>query len=332
MRIASILTLCLSLACAADVEVPNFDPEVSPELESELAQSKADGAFGSRDISLGDTVSSSTGGEGLVLYSLALEAGDQIRLNITRDSGDLRPSAYLYEGIDTYVRPTSYDVSSDGVELFFTITTTGEHFIAVKAYRGEGNGDFTLATACSGGICDGASRFMGIARADQCLTRAADCALVDLDSYNGRVGAATAQRILDECLADEGSDCVDACNASPELEHTCGIILESLPTFADTNRGCLVEVTLCLDYCSEANPYGYTDDPEYLQTPTCWDGHQGDSSSATGHCMDYAFGLNDCGGDEYDGDTRLGCLALCEATDGAWDEGPWDSCTDECDN
>ncbi|MFT5354628.1 MAG: hypothetical protein ACI9KE_001835 [Polyangiales bacterium] len=277
MRIASILGLCLCLACAADVETPSFDPEVSPGIESELAESKADGAFGSREISLGDTVSSSTGGEGLVLYSLQLEAGDQIRLEVTRDSGDLRPSAYLYAGINTYVRPTSYDVSSGSVELFYTIENDGEHFIAVKAHRGTGNGEFTLATSCSGGICDGASRFVGVQRADQCLTRAADCALVDLDSYNGRVGAATAQRILNECLAAEGDDCVDSCDAAPELQYTCGVILDLLPVFADTSRECLVEATICLDTCSEVNPYGYTDDTEYLQTPTCWDGHQGGS-------------------------------------------------------
>lgn len=72
MRIASILGLRLSLACAADVEVP-FDPEVSPGIESELAESKADGAFESREISLGDSASSSTCGEG-VLYSMQLEA------------------------------------------------------------------------------------------------------------------------------------------------------------------------------------------------------------------------------------------------------------------
>lgn len=330
MRIVSILGLCLSLACAADVETPSFDPEVSPGIESELAESKADGAFGSREISLGDTVSSSTGGEGLVLYSLQLEAGDQIRLEVTRDSGDLRPSAYLYAGINTYVRPTSYDVSSGSVELFYTIENDGEHFIAVKAHRGTGNGEFTLATSCSGGICDGASRFVGVQRADQCLTRAADCALVDLDSYNGRVGAATAQRILNECLAAEGDDCVDSCDAAPELQYTCGVILDLLPVFADTSRECLVEATICLDTCSEVNPYGYTDDTEYLQTPTCWDGHQGGSSSATGDCMEYAFGHEDCGGDSYAAESEDACLELCAATDGAWDEGPWDSCTDEC--
>ncbi|MFK7989249.1 MAG: PPC domain-containing protein [Sandaracinaceae bacterium] len=315
-------------ACAAEDPV-DFDPTAEPEVGSAVSQAKADGAFGAQDINLGDSFDGETAGNAVALYAFFASSGDQIQIQVTRASGDLRPSAYLYEGVETSVRPTDYDASSSQVELNYTLSATGTYYIAVKAYRGEGAGEFEAVLSCTGGPCAGGSSLTGLARADQCLTRAADCALRELPSYDGRVGATTAENLLNSCLAEAGSDCVDACDAHEHLRQACDVIVGELPTLADTNRGCLVGLSYCLDICNEVSPFGYGDE-DYLITPTCWAGHQGDVSSATGHCLEYAADLTDCGGSEYEGDTLIGCEALCAATDGAWDEGPWDGCLDEC--
>ena len=227
--------VCILSACASDSD-PNgdgFDPTASPGLESVIAEGKADGAFGSREISLNTTVTGETVGEAVVLYSIDLQGGDQFTVNVDRTSGDLRPAAYLYEDVTTFVRPTSFDVAASSVELNFAAATTGEHFIAVRAYRGQGGGEFSLTVTCTGGPCQTGSSLTGVARADQCITRASACFLRRIPSFNGRVGAATAQTVLTECLEEEGPDCGGACDAATDLQNTCSAILDELPRLAD---------------------------------------------------------------------------------------------------
>ncbi|MEM9860857.1 MAG: hypothetical protein AAF938_04525 [Myxococcota bacterium] len=320
-------------ACASDSD-PNadgFDPVASPGLESVIEQGKADGAFGSRDISLNTTVTGETVGEAVALYSIDLQSGDQFTVTVERTSGDLRPAAYLYEDVTTFVRPTNFDVSPTIVTLDFAASANGEHFIAVRAHRGQGGGEFSLTVSCTGGPCQTGSSLTGIARADQCLTRASACFLRRLPSFNGRVGAATAQAVLTECLEEEGPDCGGACDAATDLQNTCNTILDELPRLADEPEACLSELGACLNGCSDANFIGYGEE-EFLEAATCWIGHQGSSSSADGSCLDYINGIDVCGGNEYVAGTPEACNALCASTDGAWDEGPWDFCTDECDN
>ncbi len=331
MRRTQLLILSLFVLGACASETPEFEPTVDdPAVDTAVAAAKADGAFGARDISVGDTVTGETSGDGLVLFTFDAEALDQIQIEVTRTSGDLRPAAYLFEGVENQLYPDDFDASSDNVRLNYSLDVTGEYYIVVRAYRGEGAGEFSATVSCVGGPCAGGSRLTGLARADQCLMRASDCALREVPSYGGRVGEVTAARILDECLAEEGSDCTDACDAHPQLDRACDVIKFELTFLADQSRGCLVGASYCLDACNEASFYGYGEE-DYFTSATCWDGHQGDSSSAEGNCVDYYAGLVDCGGSDYEGDTYDGCVALCEATDGAWDEGPWDSCIDYCD-
>ncbi|MEC7518269.1 MAG: hypothetical protein VYE22_00315 [Myxococcota bacterium] len=317
-KLVTILMLVLSLGgCAAD----GLDPS-TPELEpGAVAAAKADGAFGATTLRLGDRAMGETSGDGLVLYAIALDEGDQIRLTVRRTSGDLRPSAYLYRGTEVFLRPASFDVTADSVTLDYTLEQGGEHHILVKAYRGEGAGGFVLETACTGGACDGVP-VDPIARQSLCIQDAADCALAELPSWDGRVADARARSIFEGCLASQGEPCADACT---DDAGACDTIIGQLPFFADQSEACLGVMTSCLSGCEEIGGYYSSDEIENTAANACWSGYNG-------NCLELVQGHVDCGGADYAAGTVEACRATCAATEGAWDEGPWDGCMEECDS
>lgn len=303
----------------------SFDPGAEPAgLGEQVTRGKADGAFGSTEISIGDTVTGETAGDGIVLYALELETNDQLEVRITRTSGDLEPAAYFYRGTETFVRPDHFDVSPSNVVLDFTIATGGQHHIVVKAHHGAGAGGFELEVTCTGGPCDGGSMLTGVRRQSECIQDAARCAVAALPAYDGRVGAVTAQRVFDGCLADQGSDCEHACDGSEDLDSiiVCETIVDRLPALADQPVACHDTLNACLDGCEEIGGfYGFEHISESAAA-NCWDGYNG-------NCLEYIDAHASCGGDLDEGSVGE-CYAYCSATEGAWDEGPWDGCTDHC--
>ncbi len=316
------LGLALMGACASDSVDTQLEGD--PGLSMQIRIAKADGVFGSRETNLGTSETGTVGGDSLGLYSIQLEAGDRFLLSVERRSGDLRPSGYLYEGVNTFIAPDDYTVSADAVSVWFTVRTSGLHHLVVRPYRGQGRGDYELRTECTGGPCAGASPLTGVARADQCLVQATDCVIARLPSYNGRVGEATASELLGSCLLEEGSDCANACDAATELRDACDALIAEAPSLADKEMACLVELTVCLDACQFANPFGYSDDTDLLASVACWSGLG--ASDFYGNCVNYAAGHTACGGSDYGDGTYRECIALCESTDGAFDEGPFDGC------
>ncbi|MEM7606644.1 MAG: hypothetical protein AAF411_14905 [Myxococcota bacterium] len=319
--------MVLALACSNETPSSLND---DPGLVTAIAAGKADGAFGSRAISLGQTVEGNAGRDALALYSLEVATGDAFTVEVRRTSGDLRPSAYLYDGgsPNRFVRPETFETAADRVTLNYTVeAVSGTFFIAVRAYEGEGTGDFEMRTTCTGGPCMGAV-LSDLAQADQCILRATDCALTELPRFNGAVGAGRAGTLLTECLAAEGPACTSACDASEAAREACDLVLGLLPDYADRSRGCAVTLTSCIDTCTEVSPFGLGEDEDAFHARACLAGYGG--SDFYGNCLDYADGHADCGGTEYAAGSTSACEALCGATDGAWDEGPWDGCTSLC--
>ena len=323
----SVLVTCLfalAVGCAAET-APSIELADDPMLSTAVGSAKADGAFGSRDIVMGQRVTGTTSGDGIVLYAIELEANDAFTVEVERVDGDLRPSAYLYQGTDTWIAPVDYEAGAESVSLNFQARAAGTHHIIVRAYRGEGAGGFELATTCTGGPCFTGTTLEGVALADSCIVRASDCIYTELPRYNGRVGLATAQNLLEECLLREGVQCADACSASEGTQAACDTTIALLPELADVSRECLVEWTVCLDQCQEFNPFGYGEE-DFLASTHCI----GAADDFYNSCQLYIDGLSECGGSDYSAGTQAACTALCDSTEGAWDEGPFDGCYDSC--
>lgn len=289
-------------------------------LGDQVTQGKADGAFGSTEIEIGDTVSGETAGDGIVLYALEIADNDEITVVIRRTSGDLRPAAYLYRGTETFVRPELFDVTPSRVELDFIIASGGQHHIVVKAHDGVGAGGFEMEVRCNRGPCEGGSGLTGVARQAECINDGARCAIARLPDYNGRVGEVTARNVFGECLVEQGSDCSDACDG--DAEPYCADIIGQLPWLADQTVECHSALTTCLGGCEEIGGYYGSDTIEESAAAACWDGYNG-------NCLEYTYAHADCGGEHAAGSVGE-CRAYCAGTEGAWDEGPWDGCMDQC--
>ncbi len=301
-------------ACASDEP---FAPE-DPSLATEIADAKADGAFGVEEIALGDSATGEAGGSAFSLFAIDLNEGDEFTVELSATAGDLNPAGYLYFGTDSYQRPASYDVGDQAVTLNYVASRSGLFHIVVKAYREQGTGSFSLATACTGGPCAGISNDP-IARASTCIMDAAECSLLALPDYGGRVGAARARSIFEGCLAD--GPCNGVCDG--DNAETCDRIIDELPALADTRETCHGELIACFDACREIEGYYTAETLEDSAAGACFDGYNG-------NCLDYMNRHTECGGDELVASSTNACEALCDSSEGAFDEGPFDGCYDGC--
>ncbi|MGE0790800.1 MAG: hypothetical protein AB7S26_34315 [Sandaracinaceae bacterium] len=320
-RLRSILfVLALAGGALGGCAMSGFDP--SPDLEAgAVASAKADGAFGAREIALGERVTGNAAGEAFQLFALRLDATDEIRVTVTRTSGDLNPAGYLYRGTEIYVRPTEYTVGEAGVSLDYTGLEGGEHHIVVKAYHGEGAGEFELVVECTGGACAGIDP-NPVGRQSACIEAAAQCALNDLPRWNGFVGTTRARSIFTGCLAqDADTSCTSACE--DDASAICDEIIGQLPRLADQGAECHALLSSCLSSCEDVGGNYDAESLDESAASACWSGYNG-------NCEEFIWGHESCGGTEYAADSSDACLARCAATEGAWDEGPWDGCTDEC--
>lgn len=315
--IGTMFVMLALTGCAVDAYDPNT-PDVGA---GAVATAKADGAFGATELELGQLATGNAAGEAFSLYAIQLGETDRVRISVTRTSGDLRPSAYLYRGTEIFLPPSDYETGDGTVTLNYEIADGGEHHIVVKAYQGEGAGEFELATECLGGACAGISA-NPIQRQSNCIETAAQCAIRALPRYNGRVGAVTAQRVFDNCIAEQPAEaCEDACAGDGAA--VCDEIVSHLPGLADQPAACHDVLTQCLDQCDEIGGFYSADTIEDASASACWTGYNG-------NCVELMQGHSACGGTEYDAGTVDACEAMCAATEGAWDEGPWDGCMDEC--
>lgn len=318
-KLIRVMMVALALTgCALN---GGYDP--TPDLEAgAVASAKADGAFGAEELSLGQRTSGDASGSAFSLYAIALDATDRVRVTVTRTAGDLRPAAYLYRGTEIYVAPDDYQVGDGTVTLEYAIEEGGEHHIVVKAYHGEGAGEFELATECTGGACAGISADP-IQRQSDCIEAAAQCAIADLPRWDGRVGEVRARSIFDDCLAGQADpSCASACDG--DGAPVCDEIVGQLPALADQDATCHSVLTSCLADCAGIGGYYGPSSLEETAASACWTGY-------FGNCEEYVWAHEACGGTDYAAGSVAECRARCVATEGAWDEGPWDGCMEPCD-
>ncbi len=316
-----LILMVLVVAAMTGCAMSSYDPS-APELpEGAVAAAKADGAFGAQTIRLNELARGDAGGSAFSLFAIQLDETDQVRVSVMRTGGDLNPAAYLYRGTEDYIRPSSYETEDGRVALDYVLERGGEHHIVVKAYHGEGSGSFEVLVECIGGACAGVSADP-LQRQSDCIEAAAQCAIQDLPRWDGRVGATRARSIFEGCLADEAdATCAAACEGDGEA--VCDVIVAALPDLADQSEACHGVLNTCLSACAEMG--GYYDAYELGDTAAsaCWTGYNG-------NCQELIAGHAACGGADYAAGTRAECEAMCSATEGAWDEGPWDGCMDAC--
>lgn len=329
MRNVLLLLTCLAIGAGCGSTSDDFDPNTgATAVLDDLNAQKDNGLFDATELTLPVMESGNAGGTSFELYQLELSDLDEIRIEVNRVDGDLRPSAYLYYGTDRPVAPVDYTASSTEVTLDYTIEETGTHYLAVRAYKGEGVGTFGLTITCTGGTCAGVPTSRDpYERASDCIVTAKSCALEALPSYNGRVGEGTANTIWDGCIEEAsaalGRSCADACEVDSDAETMCNNFKGELPELADQPGSCIAEYTECLDICGynagAFSVYGFEDTEAYR----CQEGY-------FGNCNGFRDQHTLCGGSNWQETGVDRCLALCWATEGAWDEGPWDGCTDTC--
>lgn len=314
-----LLALCIATACASDDPAGDPTLESDPGLTAAIDSAKADGAFGSREIALGATASGDVSSRSIGLFAINLSARDEIE--VTVDSSEFPPSAWLYEGTERWLRPADYSVTNSNATLTFTIENAGTHHIVVRP-RGESNGgNFTLSVRRAGQEPEPMS---GPAFFNGCIDRAFSCALVEIEAYNGRVGAATAENVFSRCLEADAPGCENACEG--EGAWLCNSMKGELPALADVSRACVTQLSRCMDECTEGDHYSTESSPLTERgAAMCW------ASGRFGTCQDFIERVASCGGQIPD-ETSASCVARCEAAGGAWDEGPFDHCADVCED
>lgn len=317
-RFFRILVVMLALTgCTAST---GFDP-MSDLDPGAIALAKADGAFGAQEIAFDQRVQGEAGGSAFSLYAMNLGETDELRITVNRTSGDLKPSAYLYRGTETFVEPVDYETRDGFVTLSYRIAAGGEHHIVVKAYEGRGNGAFELSVECTGGTCRGIPADP-LQRQSRCIQQATRCAIDDLPRWNGRVADARSRSIFNGCLdAQEDQACRTACD--DEGAPVCGEAVSRLPFLADQSTACHAVLNECMDRCTETSGFYTADSVGETAAMACWTGYNG-------NCAEFIADHQACGGSEYATGTVAECRARCGATEGAWDEGPWDGCMEEC--
>jgi len=161
----------------------------------------------------------------------------------------------------------------------------------------------------------------------RCIFGALQCTFEVLPRYNGRVGASRAQTVWAGCLESTGVElgvsCASACEGEEEAE-MCTSFIESLPYWADQSSECYDIAESCLDECADFASYSDWDRIQDTPAYGCW--YDGQTSD----CAAYVGDHEACGGDYYGNDGADWCFARCEATEGAFDEGPFDGCFDGC--
>lgn len=337
MRLARpLFALFIAFALAGGCTADNGAYEADWEGESPFAGGKADGLL---DIvptmDFENEGTGEVGGEDFDLYKVELLRTDRIELTMTVTDGDLNPHLSFYRGTSSYIGSESW--RRDGASLIKTyeVEDAGTFLIAVRAYRGEGSGQYTLTMRCDGGPCAGElpppASHLGTGEIAGCITQARRCAFDRLPSYDGRVGEVRSQLLFQECLdeahLDDGSSCTHACTwVNPDDERdtaadVCNRIISDLPFWADQNDACLGTLDSCFSDCFDVGSWqtNWDDELAYTTEATCW------ASGLNSDCPTFARNTAECGG-EILADSARECNEHCLATQGAFTDDTQDIC------
>lgn len=328
-NIWSVLLLgCLAAGCADDgVEYdPNWGEDQS------VPGGKADLLDHAPLLTFDEPGTGSVDAPHMDIFKAELTRGDQIELRKSITSGDLAPDFTLYRGATSPMSSSSFDVQPEKLTKLYTITESATYMIAVRAYRNQGAGEYKLELICRGGTCDGepvppaAPDEMWRGDVEDCVVGARVCAIEALPAYNGRVGAATAARIFDNCLAQQMTSddlsCARACEAGDGVDDYCESVKAALPDLADQPAECISTLESCMSDCTDFDYNNYSDEFYDTDEAMCWDG------GLNGNCQLFAAQMPECGGSLQNETAQ--CFARCESTFGALVDDLSGGCEEEC--
>jgi hypothetical protein len=329
--ITSTALLLAATGCGADT----YDPDWGSDA---LAGGKADGlADDAPELTLDEAPRrGDVGGARMELYRLSLQRTDRIRIEMEVTDGDLNPHMTLYRGLSTYVGSQSWERVGDVLRKVYEAEEHGTYFLAVRAYQGEGDGDYELRASCIDGPCAG--NFpppwseLELDDVERCVTQARRCAFAALPAHAGYVGSARATSIFETCLGsvslEDGSSCASACDwEGPQEDRTyddarphCDYIVATLPFYADQSAACHSELDSCFSDCAYYSSWVY-DREGFGDTSesTCF------AEGLNGSCDRYARLTQACGGLAPDDGYAI-CEYRCRSVDGAFTDDIQDIC------
>ena len=329
--------LALGVGCVAPDAT--YDPD--DDAAGVTAGGKADGILDDApSLTFGSDASGEVGGDRLELYRIALQRTDRIEVEMEVDSGDLNPHLTMYYGTSTYLSSESWERDGNVLRKVYLAQSSGTHLIAARAYRGEGQGDYTVRVRCVGGPCNGEvpppdpDEVLSAAEVGECIEVARRCAFERLPRYEGRVGDARAAVLIDECLQEAAvadvacagvADWVNPDEDNDAARYLLDAIREDLPFYADQSATCLGVLEGCISECHSASAWGYSgDNLQDTAEMMCWEGIW------NGDCDSYARGHAACGGERL-ADSSADCTALCHSTTGAFIDDLDTACSSDSD-
>lgn len=283
-------------------------------------------------ITYGQTVAGTISGDEFDVWGITLQQGDTLSIVKTVTEGTLAPDFGLFYGGVNKVSSDSYDAQPTQLVKHYTVRTGGQHFIGVRAYQGQGSGDYTLVATCTGGPCAGepVPTQLDVEQRADCLEAVRVCAFERMKPYDGAVGPARARSIVEECQQSSTIDnglvtCAGLCELD-DTKNYCEHLIDQLPFYADASEACLKELDYCIDACKQYTDHVYDVEQLYetVEAMCLYEGFNGD-------CFSYAPKHEFCGGSLQDGSEEQ-CYEFCESTSGATIDDLDTICSDECGN
>lgn len=326
----SIAAFSLLLIFSACAEKNDYDPNWgSGDLP--LGDGKADVIDLAPPITFDKKVEGSVDETELDLYKISLTRGDKITLRKDVTKGDLRPDVSLFTRSGSSIRSDDFDVTSKRLTKNYTIGSSGEFLVVVRAFRNEGAGSYEVLATCDGGPCAGEfpepdpDDEFELFEAIDCIDAARICALNELPRFNGAVGEKRSESIFNDCIEKTGTSlgtsCAPACDFSDDAADLCFDIKRSLPFYADQPAECTARVNECMDDCMD---FGDFDGDDFFSTTLglCW------SFGFNGNCDSLARSMPECGGDVTN-ETAV-CYEECLVMPGAFMDDMDVICEEEC--
>ncbi len=276
------------------------------------------------EIAFGETVGGHVDKKQLDLFGMDLKEGDKIKLEASIVEGDAKPDVTLFWGGHSKISSDQFTADGSKLSKSYVIEDAGTYVFAVRAFKAQASGRYTLKVTCTGGPCKGEPFVKPLEPEDagECITLTRECAFDKLPSFDGNVGPVRARSTFEGCLGTtmlaSGASCKTACD-SEEGRRICDGVIDMLPFYADHLGACASELESCFDECSSDVGQGLEGGPE----------DQCLLSGFNGTCDSYARGHKSCGGSYADGSAEQ-CHALCESTFGAWNDDLDDICDMQC--
>lgn len=250
-------------------------------------------------------------------YHLALlRRGDQIRVRMTRLSGDINPGLALKSPkYSIAVRHESVQVATDDVAKTWTVQSTGFYTFVAFPWSNRGTGSYQIDLDCVGGPClDAAALDAEVAGA--CIGEARDCTLRALSSDAEQMPEDVGAR-FEQCLRADAmpSVCGGACAEANQV--ACQATVDRIRPFAGRGAECIEQVQNCIGDCvplhtTTAEIPNLSASPEMF----CW------AIAGRTSCADFGMGLASCRDPEdwtgtgYEIGTQDWCEAICVASEG----------------